>query len=436
MQRQNTAELTPADLGWLTASQVVRGIRSGLISPKQLVSVTLDRISRLDPRVHAYTYVDRNPAWNPGSIEGVTMAVKDNLAVKGMPWTFGSPKWRTRIADHDSMPVARTRAAGAVILGKANLPELAASVGTTNELFPDTHNPRKSGITPGGSSGGSAAAVAAGLAAAALGTDMGGSIRIPAACCGVVGLRPSVERQLDINDDVTGLSVPGPLCRSVEDARWLFALLAGETSRPTQPRRLRVGIPSHIEADIDTLAGKSLEGAVTTIERLGHRIGAFRWEAHQAIDAYRVIRPYSLGRFPGDLGEYGADLRATIASGRALPAAEFHRALDSGLRAGERLRALVASEFDVLLTPTLGRQPMPIAHVPRFLESGWDTWVQFVLPVSFSKLPAIVLPTPIIGELPGSIQLIGTPRGEWHLFDIAEELEAAGFVFQRPPDCD
>src|SRR5207253_5525720 len=138
-------------------------------------------------------------------------------------WTDGSAVWRDRIADQDDIAVARVRAAGAAILGKTNLPELAAAVGTTNAIFPATNNPWREGITPGGSSGGSAAAVAAGMATVGIGEDMGGSVRIPASCCGVVGLRPTPDRIPCEMVDAAGLSSRRTLGRSVADVRHLFA---------------------------------------------------------------------------------------------------------------------------------------------------------------------------------------------------------------------
>jgi Asp-tRNA(Asn)/Glu-tRNA(Gln) amidotransferase A subunit family amidase len=179
---------------WLSTADITRRVESGNLDRQEVVRTHLEAIERLDPRLHAYVHVDRDARAGTGPLAGVTLAVKDNLPVAGMPWTDGSAVWRDRVPDEDTVAVARARAAGAAILGKTNLPELAAAVGTTNSIFPNTNNPWRSGITPGGSSGGSAAAVAAGMAAVSMGTDMGGSIRIPASCCGVVGLRPSPNR--------------------------------------------------------------------------------------------------------------------------------------------------------------------------------------------------------------------------------------------------
>src|SRR5437667_12126777 len=159
-----------------------------------------------------------------------------------MPYTYGTRSWRDRIADEDAVPVARARSWGMVILGKTNLPELAAAIGTTNTLFPPTQNPWRDGITPGGSSGGSAAAVAAGLTTVALGGDTGGSIRIPASCCGVVGLRPTPDRIPSEEVDVTVLQSRGPMTRTVADARLLFSVMtATRPNGASAKRRFLVG---------------------------------------------------------------------------------------------------------------------------------------------------------------------------------------------------
>jgi len=210
--------------------------------PQAVVRAHLQAIDRFDPEVHAYVYVDRSARTSNGQMAGVTLAVKDNLPVKGMPWTDGSAVWRDRVPDYDTIAVARARSAGAAILGKTNLPELAAAVGTTNAIFPATNNPWRSGITPGGSSGGSAAAVAAGMATVAMGTDMGGSIRIPASCCGVVGLRPSPDRVPSEIVDPAGLSVVAPLGRTVRDVKLLYSVMSQASESTQAARSFRIGM--------------------------------------------------------------------------------------------------------------------------------------------------------------------------------------------------
>src|SRR3984893_733879 len=247
-----------SNAAWLTATDVLDAIRSRELSPSEVVGGHLERIERFNPTVAAYIHVDRRAAPGEGPLAGVTVAVKDTQPVRGMPWTYGSRKWQDRVAGEDGIAVAHARRQGVALLGKTNTPELAASVGTVNELFPPTQNPWRRGYTPGGSSGGSGAAVASGLCSLAYGDDMGGSVRIPSSCCGVVGLRPSTGRIPVLDPDPTRLSVPGPLARSVADLRLALALMTGEIAPGRlpaprggvrhQPARGRRALPGRLPA--------------------------------------------------------------------------------------------------------------------------------------------------------------------------------------------
>jgi len=384
-------------------------------------------------RVHAFIYVDPEARGGPGRLEGMTLGVKDTQPVAGMPWTYGSPKFRDRVATEDAIPVARARAEGAAILGKTNLPELAAAVGTTNELFPPTHNPWREGWTPGGSSGGSGAAVGAGLCTFATGDDMGGSIRIPASCCGVVGLRPSPGRVPAELPDPTRLSVRGPIARSVAAARLLFEVMSGEAAPELSSPRLRIGLVEESPIGMDPAVGAAVRRAAAALESAGHQVDRIAWDPIPVAEAYRVVRPASVSAMPGEPAEYGAAVRGLIEQGRALSARQYLDALTAGLAAVRDL----GRDHDALLTPTLGLLPMRIEEVPTFLAEGWDAYTQFVLPVSFAGRPAVSVPAGLAGGLPVGVQLVGGYRQEWRLLALAEELEALdGFGFQPPPGFD
>src|ERR1700687_3535639 len=189
-----------AELAWLSAVEIGRRVRDGDLEPEAVVAEHLARIKRLNPQLNAYVDVDESArAGVAGVLRGITAGAKESYQVKGLTWTWSSPRFRDQRAETDSAPIARLREAGAAILGKTNIPELVASVGTVSPIFGPTQNPWRQGITPGGSSGGSAAAVAAGLATVATADDLGGSIRMPASCCGVVGLRPT---PLQVQEDI------------------------------------------------------------------------------------------------------------------------------------------------------------------------------------------------------------------------------------------
>jgi amidase len=422
------------DLAWLTATEIVARVRDGRLDPQAVVQAHLERIRRVDPGLGAYVHVDDNALAGAGPIAGVTLAVKDTQPVAGMPWTWGSRRWRDRVATEDAIPVARMRAAGATVLGKTNLPELAASVGTVNELFPPTHNPWRRGWTPGGSSGGSGAAVAAGLCVIAFGDDMGGSVRIPSSCCGVAGLRTSPGLVPDELPSPIRLSSRGPLARSVADLRLALAVMTGRRApAPTTPTPGRIAVVTASALDVHPACRAAAERAAGALEAAGHRVTEATWDPLPVAHAYQVVRPASVSTMPGEPDEYGPAAGRLIAQGRALTAREYLEAHTAGLTAA-RLVTRLLDDHDAVLTPTLGLLPMPIADVPPFLEDAWTSYTQFVLPVSFAGTPAVSVPAGEHDGLPIGVQLVGAYREEWALLDLAEQLERAdGFGFRRPP---
>jgi Asp-tRNA(Asn)/Glu-tRNA(Gln) amidotransferase A subunit family amidase len=409
------------------------------LDPQAAVNANLDAIDRFDSRVHAFVHVDRNARSSAGPLAGVTVAVKDNLPVAGMPWTDGSAVWRDRIADHDAVAVARVRAAGGAILGKTNLPELAAAVGTTNAIFPATNNPWRQGITPGGSSGGSAAAVAAGMATVAIGTDMGGSIRIPSSCCGVVGLRPSLNRVPSETVDPAGLSVTGPIGRTVADVRTLFGVMVGETPQPSPARAgFRIGVADVTALGVDEACAAACKRASEALRSAGHHVDGIDWDSEEVAAGYAVVRRASMASFPADPKLFAPGIRRLVEQGRALSALDYFQAFERATAAAHRVVvAPLLSSFDFLLTPTLGLVPMPIEAVPPFLSEPYGRYIQFVLPVSFARVPAVSMPAGLHDGLPVGVQLVGRFAQEWELLGLAEQLEGLpGFGYQRPPGFD
>ena len=422
---------------WLTAVEIARRVAAGMLDPQEVVRAHLDEIDRRDPRVHAYVHVDRDARASTGLLGGVTVAVKDNLPVAGMPWTYGSAVWRDRVPDQDTVSVARARAVGAAILGKTNLPELAAAVGTTNAIFPATNNPWREGITPGGSSGGSAAAVAAGMATVSMGTDMGGSIRIPASCCGVVGLRPSPDRVPGEIADPAGLSVIAPIGRTVADVKLFFAVMAQttETELPPAPQSYRIGVADSTALGMEEACAEACRRASDTLEAAGHRVQRIAWSSEAVATGYGVVRRASMASFPANPELFAPGIRKLVEQGRALSALDYFQAFESATGAAyEVVVKPLLTDFDFLLTPTLGLVPMPIDAVPAFLSEPYGRYIQFVLPVSFAHTPAVSIPAGLHDGLPVGVQLVGRSGNEWELLNLAEKLEAMpGFGFQPPP---
>jgi len=419
-----------ASARWLSATDAMQRVRAGDLKPQEVVDAHLDAIDRFDSRIRAYIHVDRKAR----TTSGVTLAVKDSQPVAGMPYTYGTPSWRDRIAEVDAVPVARARSSGMAILGKTNLPELAASIGTTNTMFPPTQNPWREGITPGGSSGGSGAAVAAGMASVALGGDTGGSIRIPASCCGVVGLRPTPDRIPSEEVDATVLQSRGPMTRTVADARLLFSVMTA--TRPTgvsSKRRLLIGTAF---AGADPACQDACRRAAKALENAGHEIQEIKWDPEPVTEGYAVVRRASMASFPADLSTFGPGIRKLAEEGRSLTAMDYFHAFELATHAANRAVAVpLQTRYDFLLTPTLGLPPMQIEKVPPFLGEEWARHVQFVLPVTFARSPAISIPAGLHEGLPIGVQLVGQFGQEYDLLDFAEQLEQMpGFGFQRPPE--
>ena len=406
--------------------------------PQAVVRAHLEAIDRFDSDLHAFVYVDRDARSSSGPLSGVTLAVKDNLPVKGMPWTDGSAVWRDRVPDHDTIAVARARTAGAAILGKTNLPELAAAVGCTNAIFPATNNPWRSGITPGGSSGGSAAAVAAGMATVAIGTDMGGSIRIPASCCGVVGLRPSPDRVPSEIVDPAGLSVVAPLGRTVRDVKRLYSVMSQAPESTQAARSFRVGMAGATALGMEDACARACRRAGNALQAAGHLVRTIPWESEAVATGYGVVRRASMASFPADPQLFAPGIRKLVEQGRALSALDYFQAFESATAAAHAVVVKpLLGDFDFLLTPTLGLVPMAIAEVPPFLSEPYGRYIQFVLPVSFAHTPAISIPAGLHDGLPVGVQLVGKPGQEWQLLALAEQLEGMpGFGFEKPPSFD
>ena len=426
--------MTEEELAWLGAVEIARAVNAGDLEAQAVVRAHLARIARYNPALNAFIDLDAEArAGSRGRLAGVTVGAKESYQVKGMSWTWSSPKFRERRATADSAPIVLIREAGAAILGKTNIPELVASVGTLSPLFGPTQNPWREGITPGGSSGGSGAAVAAGLTAVATADDLGGSIRMPASCCGVVGLRPTPERIPHDQPDPTTFDSRGVIARSVADARLVFETLTGEraTSRRSGPAR----ILAVTETPIGMAPGPAaaVARAAEALSRAGHEVERMEWDPLPVALSYKVVRRVSLAAWPGEPEDYGP-VRSLLAEGRSISATDYWHALQDGLAAGRRIRARLEAGFDAILTPTLGLLPMAHDAVPPFLGEPWNQHVQFVLPISYSLLPSVSIPAGEVDGLPVGVMLAGRLRQEQNLLDLAAELEARdGFGFRRPP---
>ncbi len=408
----------------------------------------LERIARFDPEIRAFTHVDeagaraaarasaaRLEAGEARPLEGVPIAVKGNIAVRGLPCHGGFGAFRDRVAEADAEAVARLRAAGAVILGVLNLHEGALGATTDNPHFGPTHNPHRLGHTPGGSSGGSGAAVAAGLCAAALGTDTLGSIRIPAAYCGVVGLKPTngLVPDAGLLLLVERWDTIGPLARSVADAGAVMAALAplGD-ARPV--RRVATlssmaAVPLHpAVAEAFRLARSLLEGLGVEVEERLADIDHHRVRLAGFVEAAREAD----GRFAADMAAhpdgFSDSFRGSLAFARgfAEPArAEGLKALDA---AGAALRAVLHAD-DAILLPTTPQPAFP------FVGEAPVSQADFTALANIAGLPALAIPAGWTGDgLPVGVQLVGRPGEEAVLLSLGQQLEQALGAHRWPID--
>jgi amidase len=417
-------------------------LEAGTVTSAQLLDISLRRIARLDGQLNAFrTLFDTAQAEAAAADEaiargddrpllGVPVAVKDCIDVAGQSafQGTGSPEPR---ATADAEVIRRLRAAGAVVVGSTNLPELALWPFTESATFGDTRNPWDPGRTTGGSSGGSAAAVAAGLVAAAHGSDGGGSIRIPAACCGLPGLKPGrgLVSLAPMGEHWHGLSAAGCLTRSVADAVTVLNVLQDVPLTLGDPGALRIAwsvkapVPTPVHPDVR----RALDSVVQRLEGLGHG-------TVQADPSYAGVQESFLVRYATGVADDLSRLadpnrtelrtRAVAAIGRRLQGRPLARAIRLGEHARTRLSILPAGA-DVLMTPTLATPPWPVGSMKGLATLALaGRSVPFTPAWNVTGLPAMAVPAGWTDDgLPLSVQLVAPPGGEQLLLRLAAQLE-------------
>ena len=433
-----------------TAKQMARAVRRGDATATQVVADHLDHIAVGDPVVSAFRVVrggeaiveaekvDEQEDLADLPLAGVPVAVKENTQVAGLPTWNGSAAARTEVAEEDHEVVRRLRGAGAVVVGVTRMPELGLWA-FTDDADRVTRNPWRTDRTPGGSSGGAAAAVAAGLVPIAHGNDGLGSIRIPAACCGLVGLKPGrgvIPTQLGV-EDWFGLTEHGVLTTTVADAVAGFSVLAGRrVAKLVEPPRLRVGVSWR-----SPVAGVRPDGpnreAVTTAARLLLRAG------HDAVTADPTYPP-ALG-LAGLATWFAAAYRDADGAGldfRTLqPRTRRHLGLGrtawnrGWVRQEQRdgwrkasIQFFADHDLDLLLTPALASAP-PAAD--GWESAGWRRniissmrYAPYAAPWNIAGLPAVVVPVGVRPDgLPLAAQLVGPPGTELLLLAVAGQFE-------------
>lgn len=457
----------------MTITALARRIRAGELSAREAVEASLERIESRDGVLNSFISVRADEALaeaealdgvdEPGPLHGVPLAAKDVIDVAGARTTAASRILADNVVARDATTVARLRAAGAVVVGKTNTHEFAWGATTTSPHFGPARNPWNESRICGGSSGGSGAAVAAGLVPGALGTDTGGSVRIPACLCGVTGIRPSTGRVS--NSGVFPVSwtfdTVGPLARTAEDCALLLGVVAGRDSAdpttvaaPVSPYAelleggvagLRIGVVAHLlEGAIDPRVAAAVESAIAELERLGAVVqsvdASFLRETEvvqQLImlpEAATVHLPWLRAR----LDEYGDDVRARLLAGLLLPGT----AVVTGQRARRRLYVQAMplfDQFDLLVAPEMPVVAPPIGE--DLVDAGGVelpyrlALIPYNSPWSCLGLPAASIPCGLVDGLPVGMALVGRRLDEATILRAAHAFQLATDWHQRlPPD--
>ena len=423
------ATLAPAD-------GVAAGERSRPIDPQEALSR-----ARASAALNAFTFIPGEvAAGGTGLLAGVPIAVKDLMLVEGMPLSGGGKAMGRPVARRDAQVIARMKRAGAIVVGLTNLHEFAYGITSDNAHFGRVVNPAAPARIPGGSSGGSGAAVAAGIVRHATGTDTGGSIRVPAACCGVVGFKPSYDvlPREGVVDLAASLDHVGPITKSVDDAATMFAAMLGMDAMPRWMRRDLSGIRAarlggYFAEPLDPQVAAAVEEAMAAIARDGARCGEAAVPGVEVSAALLLmtIAPEATGFHADRLrergGDFGEEVRVRLEMGLFFPSHWYLKA--------QRMRSVLAAKLedafasaDILVCPAM-RTPAPAVGESRIAIGGKSYALHtgvtnFTTPFNLAGLPAICVPWTTSGDgVPIGIQLVGRRGDDWRVLSVAERLE-------------
>lgn len=447
-----------------SALEQAEAVRRREVTAAELVDGYLERIERVNPKINAYYLTTADLARSQAAavadadgspLAGATTSVKDLVAMAGYPQTYGSRAFEDQVATVDAFLVGRIKAAGCPILGRTTTPEFGSRPVTEFGLHGTTRNPWDLDHTCGGSSGGAGAALAAGLCAWSHGTDGGGSVRIPASCCGLVGLKPSRGRISPgplVGEGWAGLSTQGILARTVDDTAAALDAMAGHLpgdpywAEPegsylrdrTAPGRLRIGFQAAADCDVHPELQALVRRVAAELERMGHVVEEAGPDTRPFADAVGVVVASGTASYPiRDLSLLDALNARLIEDSRRLTAADYVAAVNV-IRNHSRVVISFWDDHDLLLTPTLTQPPYPIGAFgdPGTAMTRTLEWITFTQPYNCTGQPAISLPlgTSEAG-LPLGVQLVGRPRGEMALLAASAQLEEAmPWRDRRPPE--
>jgi amidase len=468
------------DLLFSPVTELAQLVRSGEVSARELVQTSLERIEEHNPQLNAFVEVDGEralaaadavSAGDERPFAGIPIAIKNNRAVSGLKLTYGCPLMSEYLADYDHNVTRRLRDAGFIVVGTTTLPEYGILPVSEAQLFGPTRNPWDLERTPGGSSGGAAAAVAAGLVPIAHGNDGGGSVRIPAACCGLVGLkvqRGRISLAPELGDEP--LVVDGVLTRTVADTAAVLDVLAGyelgdatwapppeepfAVSAGREPGPLRIAttvLPPVADAVVDPMAAGAVTEAAELLRSLGHEVEQVDppWQVEGLSDLFGGIFAVHIslsiaysammaGREPTERDMEPMSW-AIWSMCQNISSVQFAGA-SAQLQGINRQLIAFLDPYDALLTPSLAERPLPIGTLDTAAPEPMSTFTRSGLFTPFTPVcnaaghPAISLPL-FHGEddLPLGVQLIGRPAREGDLLALSAQLEAARPWADRRP---
>ena len=471
---------TPEKICYMPAHKLARSIRTKDLSPVELVKTFLNRIEKVNPKINAYCTVAADYAMEEaekaekklmsdlpvGSLHGVPVAIKDVTLTKGIRTTFGSKLYKDYVPAVDSLVVERLKDAGAIILGKTNTPEFAAGGSTYNDLFGATRTPWNADYNSGGSSGGSAAAIAAGLCPIAEGNDLGGSLRIPASFCGIVGLRPSPGRVPLYPNDLywDDMSVEGPMARTVSDVALMLDVISGMDKRTPMamlPKEesfydsttgkidcnFKIAWAGNLDlTPVDNEVMEIARGAIDVFKMLGCSVD----EDHPDFSGLQETAPVLRGvRFaalyqdqlnkPEFIEKVNSNIIGNIKQGLSLRGEAVAKAKKHRSELWRKMLDFFAG-YDLLILPTVPVKPFPAETAypteinGKAMESYID-WIMLTYAFSVTGLPAVSIPCGWTEDgFPVGLQIAGRPGAEREVLLAAACFEQARPWQERKPE--
>jgi len=467
-------------LCYLPARELAAMLRRGEVSCREVMQAHLLQIARVNPRVNAIVTLTAERALERadaadtarargaaiGPLHGLPIAHKDLALTRGVRTTFGSPALADYVPDTDSLIVERLAAAGAIMLGKTNTPELGAGSQTFNAVFGATVNPWDPTRTCGGSSGGAAVALACGMVPIADGSDLGGSLRNPAAFCGVVGLRPSPGRVPSWPSDAAWCPLPveGPMARSVADCALLLSAMAGPDPRSpialdTPGEHFAGALERDFEGTrvawssafggwlpVQAEVVAAIEAARPVFEALGCELSEATPDFSDADECFKTLRAWLYAQKGADLlAEHRASMKQTlvwnIEAGLDLTGPQIGEAERQRSALYQRMRVFF-EDHDFLVLPVTQVLPFPVEEpwveeiegesMPSYID-----WMRSCYYVTVTGHPAISVPCGFsAGGLPVGLQIVGRHQDDWGVLQLAHAFEqASGHGWRRPPLC-